>query len=128
MHCLKLLAETLASCIVTQRQWLKRLQWQSNRRAPRICRDQSEDNPRLSPTIYLLIGINKLRARAFPSSQPFIPSKNMYYTYLARRPALFGWIAIEAALATVVASQYMKPRSQLAALSNAYRTAAQPAH
>ncbi|KAE9398322.1 hypothetical protein BT96DRAFT_920867 [Gymnopus androsaceus JB14] len=52
----------------------------------------------------------------------------MYYTYLARRPALFSWIAIEAALATVVASQYMKPRSQLAALSNAYRTAAQPAH
>ncbi|KAJ3868668.1 hypothetical protein EV359DRAFT_77429 [Lentinula novae-zelandiae] len=45
----------------------------------------------------------------------------MYYTYLARRKTLFAWMTIQGALATFVASQYIKPKSQLSALGQAYR-------
>ncbi|KAJ3907175.1 hypothetical protein F5879DRAFT_943125, partial [Lentinula edodes] len=34
----------------------------------------------------------------------------MYYTYLARRKTLFAWMTIQGALATFVASQYIKPK------------------
>ncbi|KAJ4475765.1 hypothetical protein J3R30DRAFT_3706377 [Lentinula aciculospora] len=45
----------------------------------------------------------------------------MYYTYLARRNTLFAWLAIQGGLATFVASQYLKPKSQLSAFGQAYR-------
>ncbi|KAJ3776133.1 hypothetical protein FB446DRAFT_331008 [Lentinula raphanica] len=47
--------------------------------------------------------------------------RNMYYTYLARRKTFFAWLTIQGGLATFVASQYLKPKSQLSALGSAYR-------